>query len=171
VVCAHSFGCSAVVGEKQFRRHTKTILLNPVPHPSSMYAQYARLVMRFAGFWAIFYNLRAFIFLRSVTLSKINSWESRRRIGWVAKYSRPTYRQVVYQAGLVDIILDTKSYSHVHNSIDLVVCGIDDTTAEQRDSLELGSVFGTSPIKFLRGGHLVPIESPARVAELIKQVV
>ncbi|MNY74968.1 hypothetical protein D3C86_2141260 [compost metagenome] len=53
----------------------------------------------------------------------------------------------------------------------LVVCGLDDTTASQRDSLELENVFGNSPLHFLKGGHLLPIESPERVAALIKLAV
>jgi hypothetical protein len=48
---------------------------------------------------------------------------------------------------------------------------MDDTTADQRDSLELGEVFGTSPVLFLKGGHLLPIESPRRVADLIRLAV
>lgn len=170
-VCAHSFGCTAVVGENHYAHKTKTILLNPVPHPSALYAQYARIIMRFAGFWAIFYNWRMFVFMRSLTLAKVHGHDPHERIGWVSRYSRPSYRQVVYQAGLVDIILDTTAYSHVKDTVDLVVCGLDDTTASQRDSLELEAVFGSSLIKFLRGGHLVPIESPARVAALIREVL
>ncbi len=171
IVCAHSFGCTAVVGERRYADRTKMILLNPVPHPSGVYAEYARSVMRFAGFWAVFYNMRAFIFLRSITLAKVNSHSSRQRIGWVSKYSRPTYRQVVYQASLVDIILDTTAYSHVKDNIDLIICGLEDTTADQQDSLELATIFGSSPVEYLRGGHLVPIETPERVAALIRQVV
>ncbi|MET0979808.1 MAG: alpha/beta fold hydrolase, partial [Candidatus Saccharimonadales bacterium] len=171
IVCAHSFGCTAVVGESNRGGHAKTILLNPVPHPSGLYAEYAQLIMRFAGFWAVFYNMRAFVFLRSITLAKVNNWEARKNIGWVSRYSRPTYRQVIYQAGLVDIILDKMAYSYVKDRIDLVICGIDDTTANQRDSLELESVFGNSPVLFLRGGHLLPIESPERVAAMIRLVV
>jgi pimeloyl-ACP methyl ester carboxylesterase len=54
IVCAHSFGCSAVVGHGSHAYRKKTILLNPVPHPSGVYAEYARDIMRFAGFWALF---------------------------------------------------------------------------------------------------------------------
>ena len=172
VVCAHSFGCTAVVGQSNhYHRSTKTILLNPVPHPSGVYAEYARIIMRSARFWAIFYNVRAFVFLRSVTLSKANSWDAHKRIGWVSRYSRPTYRQVVYQARLVDIILDPHAYSYVKDKIDLIICGLDDTTAHQRDTLEMESIFGKSPVFFLRGGHLLPIETPDRVAALIRQIV
>lgn len=169
IVCAHSFGCSAVVGESNAKRSTKTILLNPVPHPSGVYRQYARLVVRFSGFWALFYNLRLFIFLRSLTLAKVNTREAHKRVGWVSKYSRPTYRQIIYQAKLVDIILDTTAYSHVNDAIDLIICGLDDTLADQRDCLELATIFGNSPVAFLRGGHLLPIESPERVAHLIRK--
>lgn len=171
IVCAHSFGCSAVVGAGNRVHNKRTILLNPVPHPSGVYAEYARVIMRFAKFWALFYNFRLFIFLRSMTLVKANTWGARRNVGWVSKYSRPTYRQIIYQARLVDIILDITAYEYVKDRIDLVVCGLDDTTADQRDSLELEKVFGKSPVLFLKGGHLLPIESPARVAELIRLAV
>lgn len=168
-VVAHSFGCTAVAGSST--RRSKTILINPVPQPSEMYTQYARLIMRFAGFWAIFYNVRLFIWLRSMTLAKIPSREARRRIGYVSRYSRPRYHQVIYQAGLVDIILDPAAYSHVKDVVDLVICGLEDTTAMQRDSLEMRRVFGTSPVEFLRGGHLSPIETPDRVAAMIDHVI
>jgi hypothetical protein len=127
--------------------------------------------MRFASFWALFYNFRLFIFLRSITLVKANTWAARRNVGWVSKYSRPSYRQIVYQARLVDIILDKSAYGYVKDNMTLVICGMDDTTADQRDSLELGEVFGTSPVLFLKGGHLLPIESPRRVADLIRLAV
>ena len=171
IICAHSFGCTAVVGESNYAHRKKTILLNPVPHPSGLYEEYARSVMRYARYWAVFYNLRVFIFLRSVALVKVNNWTARHNVGWVSLYSLHTYRQIVYQAGLVDIILDTTAYAYVKDHIHLVVCGLDDTTASQRDSLELESIFGRSPTLFLRGGHLLPIESPDRVAALIRLVV
>lgn len=171
IICAHSFGCAAVVGPSNHAHGKRTILLNPVPHPSGIYAEYAQIIMRYAAFWALFYNFRLFIFLRSITLVKANTWSARRNVGWVSKYSRPTYRQIVYQARLVDIILDVSAYGYVKDRMDLVICGLDDTTADQRDSLELEKVFGKSPVLFLKGGHLLPIESPARVAELIKLAV
>ena len=168
-VVAHSFGCTAVVGDST--RSSKTVLLNPVPYPSAVYAQYARAIMGFSTFWALFYNVRLFIWLRSRALAKVTSRGARRRISYVSRYSRPRYRQIIYQSGLVDIILDRSSYSHIQDSVDLIVCGLEDTTAHQRDSLELAGVFGSSPIEFLRGGHLLPIESPERIAYLIRQVV
>lgn len=170
-VCAHSFGCMAVVGKSNAVRTTKTILLNPVPHPSGIYRQYAHLIVGFSSFWALFYNMRLFVFLRGLTLAKINTREARRRVSWVSKYSRPSYRQVIYQAKLVDIILDTTAYAEVKDRIHLIVCGLEDTLADQRDVLELETVFGRSPVLFLRGGHLLPIESPERVAQLVRQVL
>lgn len=169
VVAAHSFGCTAVIGG--LARTAKTVLLNPVPYPSALYVQYARLIMSYSTFWGVFYNVRLFIWLRSRTLAKVPGREASRRIRFVSRYSRPRYRQVVYQSGLVDIILDEASYGYVRDNIDLVVCGLEDTTAKQRDSLELSAVFGASPLELLRGGHLLPIESPERVAHLISRVV
>lgn len=168
-VVAHSFGCTAVIGGTL--SHSKVVLLNPVPQPSAVYRRYAQLIMRFAGFWAIFYNARLFILLRSMALAKVPGRESWQRIKYVSRHSRPRYKQIVYQAGLVDIIVNPRSYKAAKDAVDLVVCGLEDTTALQRDSLEMAQVFGGVPVEFLRGGHLVPIESPARVAELIKATI
>jgi pimeloyl-ACP methyl ester carboxylesterase len=170
-VCAHSFGCMAVVGKSNAARTTKTVLLNPVPHPSGIYRQYAHMIVGFSSFWALFYNLRVFVFLRGLTLAKVNTREARKRVGWVSKYSRPSYRQVIYQAKLVDIILDTTAYADVKDKMSLIVCGLEDTLADQRDSLELEAVFGNSQVMYLRGGHLLPIESPERVAQLLRKVL
>jgi pimeloyl-ACP methyl ester carboxylesterase len=167
LICAHSFGCSAVINKKTLASH-KVILLNPVPTPSAMYAHYSRIIMDSAHFWAHIYNWRLFILLRGLTLAKLRSRDVVRRIRWVGWNSRPTYRQIVFQAGLVDMILDGSAYADAkRGGAVLVVCGMFDTTACERDSLDMESVFGSTRTVFLRGGHLLPIESPQRVARLI----
>lgn len=167
-VCAHSFGCSAVISEKTLVER-KVILLNPVPAPSGVYASYSRMIMDSAHFWAHVYNWRPFVFLRGLTLAKVHSRDALRRVRWVGLHSRPTFEQVVFQAGLVDMILDGLAYRHAADSkVTLVVCGMYDTTARQRDTLDMEAVFGTTKTVFLKGGHLVPIESPDRVARLIR---
>jgi len=171
LVCAHSFGCSAVLDAEVLKNH-RVILLNPVPMPSPIYETYARLIVRSAHFLAHIYNWRLFIWLRGITLAKLRTREVLRRVRWVGWNSRATYRQIVYQAGLVDLIVDTSAYEAAANgNVKLVVCGIGDTTARQRDSLDMETVFGKTRIVFLRGGHLLPIESPARVARLIREVM
>jgi hypothetical protein len=69
------------------------------------------------------------------------------------------------------IILDRAGYSQASHGVKLIVCGLEDTTAKERDSAELEVIFPKSPIEFLRGGHLLPIESPDRTAERIKQIL
>lgn len=170
-ICAHSFGCSAVLG-KDIVVTRKIVLLNPVPNTSEMYERYSRMIMNSAHFWAHIYNWRLFILLRGMTLAKLRTREAMRRIRWVGWNSRATYAQIVYQAGLVDMILDGSAYASAKGGdIDLVVCGMFDTTAAQRDSLDMQTVFGSTHIVFLRGGHLLPIESPERVANLIREVM
>jgi pimeloyl-ACP methyl ester carboxylesterase len=171
LICAHSFGCSAVLGEKIIRNR-KVILINPVPAPSDMYARYAKVIMRSASFWAYIYNWHPFVYLRGRALLKIYARDVRRRVRLIGWQSRPTYKQTVFQAGLVDMILDGSAYQHVNEGkVTLVVCGMFDTTAKQRDSLEIGAVFGNSKVVFLRGGHLLPLESPKRVASVITEAM
>jgi pimeloyl-ACP methyl ester carboxylesterase len=170
VIIAHSFGCSAVLGETLLDTK-KVVLLCPVPTPSEMYARYSRIIMRSAHFWAHIYNWRLFVLMRSVVLTKVRTREALRRIRWVGLYSQPSYKQVVFQAGLVDMILDGSAYRHVKDGVALVVCGMWDTTAVQRDSLDMEGVFGEAKTVFLAGGHLVPIETPARVAAVIREAM
>jgi pimeloyl-ACP methyl ester carboxylesterase len=167
-VCAHSFGCSAVISHKVLTKK-KVILLNPVPSPSGMYATYSRMIMDSAHFWAHVYNWPPFILLRGMTLAKVPQREALRRVRWVGLHSRPSFEQIVFQAGLVDMILDGSAYRHAADGkVALVVCGMYDTTARQRDTLDMEAVFGMTNIVFLKGGHLVPVESPDRVAHLIR---
>lgn len=166
-IVAHSFGCAAVIGAETLRRH-KVILLNPVPTPSEMYSRYARVIMRSASFWAYVYNWRFLIYLRGTALIKNHARDAKKRVYWVGRQSRPSYSQTIFQAGLVDLILDESAYRNVHDGrVKLVVCGMFDTTAKQRDSLDMREVFGDTDIVFLRGGHLLPIEDPARVAAVL----
>jgi len=170
-ICAHSFGCSAVL-DKTVLDTKKIILLNPVPTPSYVYARYSQMIMNSAHFWAHIYNWQVFILMRSVVLAKLRTREALRRIRWVGWHSRPSYQQVVYQAGLVDMILDGSAYRHVSSGkVKLVVCGMFDTTAAQRDSFDMEAVFGSTKTVFLTGGHLLPIESPAKVAGAIREVM
>ncbi len=170
-VCAHSFGCSVVLSEKTLSRK-QIILLNPVPTPSGMYASYARMIMNSAHFWAHIYNWRVFTVLRGRTLAKLRTHDARYRVRWVGLQSHPTFNQIVYQARLVDTILDSSAYQRAGaGKVALVVCGMSDTTAYQRDSLDMEGVFGGTKTVFLRGGHLLPIESPERVARLITEAV
>lgn len=170
-ICAHSFGCSVVLSENVVRTR-KVMLLNPVPAPSGMYATYSRMIMDSAHFWAHIYNWRPFVLLRGMTLAKVPSREALRRVRWTGLHSRPTFDQIVFQASLVDIILDGSAYQHTaEGHVALVVCGLYDTTARQRDTLDMEEVFGESKVVFLRGGHLVPIETPDRVAHLIREAM
>lgn len=167
-VCAHSFGCSAVISHKVLTKK-KVILLNPVPNPSGMYATYSRMIMDSAHFWAHVYNWPPFILLRGMTLAKVPQREALRRVRWAGLHSRPSFDQIVFQSGLVDMILDGSAYQHATDGkVALVVCGMYDTTARQRDTLDMEKVFGSTRTVFLKGGHLLPIESPDRVAHLIR---
>ncbi|MDB5178030.1 MAG: Acetoin dehydrogenase subunit dihydrolipoyllysine-residue acetyltransferase, partial [Candidatus Saccharibacteria bacterium] len=166
-VVAHSFGCTAVLRSK----HAKIILLCPVPSPSKLYRQYAWIIMRLAPFWAFFYSWKIFVWMRGAALRKVRTSEARLRIRWAGFQSHATYTQIIYQARLVNIILDQTAYDDVSDQIKLVIVGLEDTTAKQRDSAELGTVFKHTTIEFLRGGHLLPIESPDRTARQIKRVL
>lgn len=170
-IIAHSFGCSAVISRDTLQHH-RIILLNPVPTPTDMYSRYARVIMRSASFWAYIYNWRFFIYLRGTALIKNHAREAKKRVYWVGRHSKPSYTQTVFQAGLVDMILDGSAYQHASSGkVALIICGMFDTTARQRDSLDMKEVFGETRVVFLRGGHLLPIESPDRVASVLLEAM
>ena len=171
LVGAHSFGCSAVLSEALLTTK-KIILINPVPTPSQSYARYSRIVMSSSRFLAHIYNWRPFVLLRGRAIRKIHTREAVRRVRWVGAHSPSTYGQVVFQSGLVDMILDGTTYSRAKTGrIFLVVCAIADTTASERDSIDMGAIFGDCKVVFLRGGHLLPIETPERVARVINEAM
>jgi len=170
-VVAHSFGCAAVLSHEVLKRK-KILLVNPVPTPSSMYEKYAEIIVNSAHFWAHIYNWRPFIVLRGMTLTKIRSRDAIRRVRWTGFNSKATYKQIVFQAGLVGIIRDRHAYDSAKKGrVALVICGISDTTACERDSLDMRRTFGKTPVEFLRGGHLLPMEAPGAVALLIRETM
>jgi len=170
VVCAHSFGCSAVVSEMVLKTR-KVILLNPVPLPSEAYRAYAKMIVSEKRVWAHIYNWRPLVILRGVTLCKIRTRDAYRRVRWVGRHIS-SYKQVVYQSELTELLLDKSGYSHaLNNRVSLVVCALSDTIPAQRDSLDMEDVFGSTQVLYLKGGHLMPIESPQRVARLIIRTV
>ncbi len=171
LVCAHSFGCSVVL-DSTVTCSKKVILLNPVPTPSVMYSRYSRLIVNSAHFWAHIYNWPIFVLLRGMTLTKINTQESLQRVRWVGRNSPSTYRQIIFQATLVNIILDKTVFNGTKSGdISLVISGMFDTTAVERDTLDMQAVFGDTELIFLSGGHLLPIETPSRVAHLINDAM
>lgn len=170
-IAAHSFGCSVVLSPKVLAAK-KVALVNPVPTPSVMYAKYARAIMDSAHFWAHVYNWRLFVVLRGMTLAKNRTREAMQRVRWVGLRSKASYAQIVFQSRLVNIILDASAYKQARQgTVSLVVCGLSDTTARERDSLDMRNVFGNTPVLFLRGGHLLPMESPEAVARLIRETM
>lgn len=170
-IVAHSFGCSVVLSP-EILKHKKVLLINPVPTPSPMYERYARVIVNSAHFWAHIYNWRPFIVLRGMTLAKIRTREAMKRVRWTGFNSKATYAQIVFQAGLVSIIRDRHAYDHAgKGKIALVICGMSDTTACERDSLDMRQTFGKTPVEFLRGGHLLPMEAPEAAALLIRETM
>ncbi|MEO5950312.1 MAG: alpha/beta hydrolase [Candidatus Saccharimonadales bacterium] len=168
LICAHSFGCSAVLSQEIIDKYT-IILLNPVPTPSRTYARYAKGIMRSASFWAHIYNWPFLVYLRGRALMQVRSKAARKRVSWAGHASRANYTQTVYQAGLVDMILDGSAYRYASDGkVKLVICGLHDTTATQRDHPSFAKIFGSTEVTFVSGGHLLPIESPDVVARIIK---
>lgn len=168
-ICGHSFGGSALLGKETLATQ-RVVLFTPAPTPSRAYSRYARLIMRTAAFWSYAYNWRPFIYLRGSILMKIHTPDARRRVRWVGQHIRTTRDQLLYQGGLANMILDGSAYRQVTSgSVALAICGTEDSIAQQRDSLDMQKVFGVTPVVFLRGGHLLPIESPQRVAAVIRK--
>lgn len=162
---AHSFGCLALSHSPKIRQ----IMLNPVPLPSKTYAQYAGVVKNLAPVIGHIYSMRLFVWLRVKALLKSKERHAKQNVSWVSKRSKPSYRQFIYQTKLTSMLSDKFGSDSTRRDVEMAVVGLSDTTAIQRDTLDFTSVFGDNiKLCFLRGGHLLPIEDPERVASLIK---
>lgn len=166
LVVAHSFGCMAMLDDDILHRYN-VVFLNPAPTLTAMYRRYETFIRRTVTMWSFCYNWRPFVYMRGRSLRMIHTPDAKWRVRWVGRRSRANKAQIVYQGNLSRLALNHTTFAHVRDTVALVVCGMSDTTATQRDSVDMMHVFGSTPVLFLRGGHLLPIEAPARVAEVI----
>lgn len=167
-ICTHSFASLAVLSKNILSAYP-TVLLNPVPTPSRTYIWYAKLMMHTARLWAQLYNWHPLVYMRGLIVTRVFEKDARTRVHWVGYRSKINYRQAVYQSRLITMALDNSVYAHAADGqVRLVICGTLDVIPLQRDVASMRSVFGSTKIEFVRGGHIMPIESPRQVAAIIK---
>ncbi len=167
VVIAHSFGCSVAAAAVYSER---LILINPVPSPSSGFASYAGMMYRLRWLMSPLYSWYPLAMLRGLAIRKIPGRASLKMIHWVTRQQRVTPKQVKYQIMVTRALLKTRPFQAADQPGAgqlLVLAGTDDNIPRQRDSLQLQAVFPAAIILFLRGGHILPIESPDYAARAI----
>lgn len=170
-IIAHSFGCAVVVGTDTMFNH-KTIFICPVPRPSVSYKFYAGLMWLSAPLISLIYNWGPFVTVRGIVLRRQPSKDSWARICWVGKNSQPTRPQFIYQARLIKKSLTAPlAPLAARRSVGHVIRATQDTTAHERTKEALANVFPNAVIAEVVGGHLVPIESPHLVADILRRFI
>lgn len=170
-IVAHSFGCTVVIGTNITFDH-KTVFVCPVPHPSASYKFYAGLMWLSAPLISLIYNWSPFVTVRGIVLRRQPSKDSWARICWVGKNSQPTKPQFIYQARLIKKSLTAPlAPLSARRSVGHVILGSLDTTAHERTKEALVNVFPNAVIAEVAGGHLVPIESPHLVADMLRRFI
>lgn len=167
VIIAHSFGCEAVTGLLSRSRGIRIIMINPVPTATRFYAEYSRFMQRVNFVWAALYNWYPLAVLRGLTLLANRSRQALGNVAWVSRMTHATSRQVRYQARLSHIVIANSGYQGIKVAPDLVIAALNDTMAVERSSAELGAALAGAEPYYLRGGHMLPIESPDAVAQAI----
>ncbi len=168
LICTHSFASLAVLNEKILAKYS-TILLNPVPIPSQSYIRYAKCVMWSSWVWAYWYSWRISVYIRGRIVTRIHTDAAQERVNWVGRHARTTYRQAIYQARLIDMALDVSAYQYASDGqVTLVVCGKNDMIPAEYTQQSMRTIFGSTTMIFVEGGHILPIESPSVVAQIIK---
>lgn len=167
VIIAHSFGCEAVTGILGRKQDIKIIMINPVPTATRFYAEYSRFMQRVNFVWAALYNWYPLAVLRGITLLANRSRQALANVAWVSRTTHATSKQVQYQARLSHIVIANSGYQGIKAAPALVIAALGDTMAVERSSAELSSVLAGAQPYYLRGGHMLPIESPDVVAQTI----
>lgn len=166
-VIAHSFGCSVVAAATSLE---DLILINPVPSPVPGFAGYARVMYRLRWLVSPVYNFYPLAMLRGLAIRKVRGRTSLAILHWITIHTRITPKQFRYQILATENLLKTKPFEAMRQSGAsrlLVLAGIDDNIPKQRDSLQLQQVFPSAAVLLLRGGHILPLESPAYAAQAI----
>jgi len=166
-VCGHSFGALVVAGAAR-RAPRTTVLVTPVPWVPKVYRIYGRCVAQFGRLTALGYNLSFWVWLRGVCIAKQHFGAPFARVRWVGRTTKASYRQVVYQLRLSSLVMNGDFYSQLqldHRAV--VLRGRGDTMVGRLSKKRRLQYFGDVEVVSLRGGHLLPIESPRLVARYV----
>lgn len=169
VIIAHSFGCEAVTGLLRRKCDMRVIMINPVPTATRFYAEYSRFIQRVTFVWAALYNWFPLAVLRGLALLTNRSRSALNNVTWVSRMTHATASQVKYQARLSHIVVANSGYQGIKVPPALVIAALGDTMAVERSSAEISDVLAGAMPYYMKGGHMLPIESPGALARSIIQ--
>jgi pimeloyl-ACP methyl ester carboxylesterase len=170
-ICAHSFGCAVVLDKEALKK--PIALLNPVPNPSALTTKYSNMVTKSSKVLAGIYNLRPLNVFRGVFIVRVLSVVALRGVFWVSMNShQSSYARLMYQAALVKMALDGTAFHGLESGmVRMIICGLSDIVPFERSAEAMKPVFGPTETIFIKGGHIMPIESPVAVANYVKSAI
>lgn len=166
-VVGHSFGCVAVGAMDSLgaRRYT---MLNPVLRPSLTYSTYARVVSALRYVIGPWYGRYLFALWRGLILLYIRTSRSVSAVRWISRQTRCSQAQLYYHMSLANQMAAHTAFviTPAVRARLRVFMGSHDTLPAM-NYFELSRELPDVPVRLLTGGHLLPIESPAEVAQEI----
>lgn len=170
-VVAHSFGC-LVAGADDIASTRKVLLITPVPELGRLFFVFATLFKYTVPVTARIYNLPFFDWMRREVIARDRfDRAARRRLIWNSKVSSPTVSQTDYQIRLMDAIYRANRRPDSMRFVDAVLLVNRDTASSYRTPESYSKIFPSAYIEMCEGGHLVPIEQPARVAAIVDGIM
>lgn len=163
-ILAHSFGCLCL--GREITQNYPVVFLNPAVGLKPLQAKTIELFTKLQPVYLL-QNTRPISLLKGFILLKIKNQLNFKRICWNTYHTLISPRQNFYQARMLR--LSTQPALLMNTNPQLVVSGKDDTLSPKRTLTELKEVFPNSSIQVIDGGHLLPLESPVKLTEIIKQ--
>lgn len=169
LVVGHSYGCY-VVAESAISRRIPTVLMNPLFKPTEIYLKMAKLSInsRLMNLVQNFWLISPF---KALVLWKHRSLPALKNVLQDSVHAQGGYKRGCAQGQMLNVIFEKELFRPEKSCFRLVILGELDDFNQEFEDWEVVESFGQAKIATLPGGHLMPIELPRSVAEVINREI
>ncbi|MDO4872188.1 MAG: alpha/beta hydrolase [bacterium] len=164
VVC-HSISCCAI--SENVSSRISSALITPVFATSPAYNFGAELLFR-SKIFALISNFWLWSPIKATFL--IRNWHKKsvRNVFENMLHSQPSFRQIIAQAKMSKIVLEKPLLRESSKNIKFLIIGGRDGMSEKLSENQREMFFPNAQIHTLKTGHLLPLEIPEKVAEILQ---
>ena len=163
IIIAHSFGCF-IAKNNVISKKIPTVLICPVYAPSSSFLKGMFLSQK-SSLFMVLSNMPILSPFKALFLQRRWSLQAFINIFENIFYCQNSIKQLLSQQNLIDIAL--KKDIFFNNYVKLVINGKSDNTIDKNKKELSKKLFKHANIVDLKGGHLLPMESPKEIAKTI----
>ncbi len=163
IIIAHSFGCF-IAKNNVISKKIPTVLICPVYTPSSSFLKGMFLSQK-SSLFMVLSNIPILSPFKALFLQRRWSLQAFINIFENIFYCQNSIKQLLSQQNLIDIAL--KKDIFFNNYVKLVINGKSDNTIDKNKKELSKKLFKHANIVDLKGGHLLPMESPKEIAKTI----